>query len=220
MNFSTYRSIIWDWNGTLLNDRDICIASMNQMLAKRQMPLLSTEKYLDVFTFPVQNYYTAIGFDFTKESWDIAAHEFIYLYLEQIDRCRLTKGAIETLNRFKDLGLSQAIVSAMQHDALVKSVNDLGITDFFDSIGGINDHYAAGKIENAVSYLKKSDINPHEALLIGDTLHDAEVAHEIGCNCVLIAAGHQSAERLKVNGNEVFNSLEELLTGKFGIIQP
>lgn len=160
MNFNHIKSIIWDWNGTLLDDRDICIMSMNEMLEKRQMPLLSTEKYLDVFTFPVQDYYEAIGFDFSRESWDIAAHEFIYLYLEKIDRCRLTRGAVEALSAFRNLGLSQAIVSAMQHDALVKSVNDLGISDYFDSIGGINDHYAAGKIENAVSYLQKSNINP------------------------------------------------------------
>ena len=211
MDLTAYKSIIWDWNGTLLDDRDICISSMNFMLQKRQMPSLSIEKYLDVFTFPVQDYYEAVGFDFSKVSWDIAAHEFIYLYLEKINICRLTNGAVETLTAFKNKGLSQAIVSAMQHDALVKSVDNLGISDFFDSVGGISDHYAAGKIENAISYLKKSAVNPEQALLIGDTLHDAEVAHEIGCQCVLIVAGHQSHKRLKASGLSVFDSLTELL---------
>lgn len=211
MYFAQIKSIIWDWNGTLLNDRDICIASMNLMLEKRQIPQLSTEKYLDVFTFPVQDYYKAIGFDFNKESWDIAAHEFIYLYLDKINDCKLSPGAVDTLTKFKEMKLSQAIVSAMQHDALVKSVEHLGIAGFFDSIGGISDHYAAGKIENALSFLNKSEIDPKHALLIGDTLHDSEVAKEIGCNCVLIAAGHQSAERLKYTGLPVYASLDDFL---------
>lgn len=211
MNFNLIKSIIWDWNGTLLDDRDICIASMNLMLEKRQMPQLSTEKYLDVFTFPVQDYYKAIGFDFSKESWDITAHEFIYLYLDRLNESKLSSGAVEALTKFKNLGLNQAIVSAMQHDALVKSVNDLGIAGFFDSIGGISDHYAAGKIENALSYLNKSDIDPKQALLIGDTLHDSEVAREVGCYCVMIAAGHQSAERLKSTGLPVYASLDDFL---------
>jgi phosphoglycolate phosphatase len=211
INLNHYKSIIWDWNGTLLDDLDLSIECINIMLEKRRLPILSTEKYLDVFTFPVQDYYEAIGFDFRKESWDIAAHEFIYLYLDRINRCRLTKGAKETLTAFKSMGLSQAIVSAMQHDALVKSVNNLGISGFFDSIGGISDHYAAGKIENALSYLSKTNIDPKQALLIGDTLHDAEVAREIGCNCVLIAAGHQSAERLHASRLKVYATLYDFL---------
>ena len=36
--------VIWDWNGTLLNDVDICIESMNTMLKSRNMPLLTSDR--------------------------------------------------------------------------------------------------------------------------------------------------------------------------------
>ena len=58
-----YESIIWDWNGTLLNDVRIAIDSINYLLLDRKLVPLTLERYLEVFTFPVQNYYEQIGFD-------------------------------------------------------------------------------------------------------------------------------------------------------------
>ncbi len=204
-------TIIWDWNGTLLDDVYICIRSMNRMLQTRHLPELSLETYREVFTFPVTDYYTAIGFDFTKEPWDEAAMEFITLYLESLPSCGLAKKAVETLDFFRTKGYRQAIISAMQHEALLKSVDSLGITGYLDYIGGIGDHYGAGKTENARQYFSQNNLFPGKVKLIGDTLHDAEVASELGCQCILVASGHQSAERLNATGITVLNSLADII---------
>ena len=57
-----YESIIWDWNGTLLNDVGTAIDSINYLLKDRKLSPLTLDRYLEVFTFPVQNYYEQIGF--------------------------------------------------------------------------------------------------------------------------------------------------------------
>jgi phosphoglycolate phosphatase len=46
--------------------------------------------------------------------------------------------------------------------------------------------------------------------MIGDTLHDAEVAAKLNCKCILVAAGHQSYERLMATGLTVIKSLNEI----------
>ncbi|MCK4288095.1 MAG: HAD hydrolase-like protein, partial [Bacteroidales bacterium] len=61
------KTIIWDWNGTLLNDIDICINSINILLEHRNIENLTKEIYKEIFTFPVKDYYSKAGFDFTKE---------------------------------------------------------------------------------------------------------------------------------------------------------
>ena len=203
-------TIIWDWNGTLLDDLDLCIGSMNRMLQARHLPQLDVDGYRKVFTFPVMEYYTAIGFDFTKEPWDEAALEFIELYLQSLHTCSLATGAAKVLEFFHSNGYRQAIISAMQHDALLKSVDALGITGYLDYIGGIGDHYAGGKIENALQFFKQFNLIPGEVTLIGDTLHDAEVAGELGCSCILVANGHQSASRLNASGLKVVSTLNDI----------
>lgn len=204
-------TIIWDWNGTLLNDTEICRISINIMLKKRDLVELSLTDYRTVFTFPVMEYYKKVGFDFEKEEWDTVAMEFINLYLNALPECELTDFATETLEAFKQRGYRQAIISAMQHEALLKSVTDLGIFHYFDYIGGIGDHYAHSKLDNAKNYFAQAGLDPEKVTLIGDTIHDSEVAAELQCNCILVATGHQSFNRLKNTGLDVVNNLSEII---------
>jgi phosphoglycolate phosphatase len=203
-------TIIWDWNGTLLDDAEICRVAINKMLKIRHLPELTLEKYRDVFTFPVIEYYKKVGFDFTKEEWETVAMEFIKLYLDALPTCGLTPFALNALLNFKVKGYRQAIISAMQHDELLKSVEKLGIQSFFEFVGGIGDHYAHSKIENARNYLTQAGLNPEKITWIGDTIHDSEVAAEINCKCILVATGHQSYNRLINSGLPVAKDLSEI----------
>jgi phosphoglycolate phosphatase len=209
---STKKTIIWDWNGTLIDDTWVCIDTINEMLEARQLPFLSYDRYLDIFTFPVKDYYEILVFDFGRELWDKTANEFMTSYFKNLHSCKLTKGAQEVLEFFRSQGFSQVIISAMKHDVLVESVNSLGIIDYFEFIGGIGNHYGGGKIENAIEFFSSGDINPSDCIFIGDTLHDAEVADTMKCNCILVAAGHQSRKRLEKSGNTVINDLTEIKT--------
>ncbi len=206
-------TIIWDWNGTLLDDAEMCLEAINIMLKKRNLPELSMERYRDVFTFPVIEYYREVGFDFTLEAWDPVATEFMDLYLSALPKCRLTPFAAETLESFRQKGYRQAIISAMQHDELIKSVTKLGIFEYFEYIGGIGDHYGGGKIENALNYFNKAGLNPATITLIGDTIHDSEVAAELQCRCILVATGHQSVKRLLKTNLKVIPTLADIESG-------
>jgi phosphoglycolate phosphatase len=203
-------TIIWDWNGTLLDDAEICREAINKMLKVRNLPELSLSTYRDVFTFPVIEYYKEVGFNFDNEEWEPVAMEFISLYLGALPQCGLTPFAAKTLEIFKLKGYRQAIISAMQHDALLKSVSALGIFEYFDYIGGIGDHYGGGKIDNARNYFIQAGLSPEKITLIGDTLHDSQVAAELNCKCILVATGHQSFHRLQETGLPVITNLSEI----------
>ena len=74
----------------------------------------------------------------------------------------------------------------------------------------MSDDLGGGKAGLAAGYMRRKGIDPEEALFVGDTVHDFEVAQSIGCRCVLIAGGHQSVERLAATGTAVLDSLAEL----------
>src|SRR5665647_855016 len=99
-----FDSIIWDWNGTLLDDVDIVIESINKLLQDRNMVLLNIKRYLDVFTFPVQDYYERIGFDLNNEPFEIPAFQFITNYNKAVESCRLHKEAFPLLNHLHGQG--------------------------------------------------------------------------------------------------------------------
>ena len=56
------KHIIWDWNGTLLDDLDVSMAALNEVLKSEQLPLvLDKEEYRQYFQFPVIKYYEKVG---------------------------------------------------------------------------------------------------------------------------------------------------------------
>jgi phosphoglycolate phosphatase len=206
------KSIIWDWNGTLLDDIDLCISTINVLLQKRELPILTRDLYREVFSFPVKEYYKTIGFDFNKEDFAIPAREYIDLYNSQVEICSLYHPATDILTHFKDLGFRQFVLSAMEQSMLLKTLKHNKILHFFEAVAGLDNHYAVSKVERGILFIQQHHIEKNDATLIGDTTHDFEVAGNLGIDCILIANGHQSEERLKKTGAVVLQKLEILKT--------
>jgi len=205
------QSIIWDWNGTLLNDLELCISTINSVLEKRDLKKIDSKVYKEVFSFPVKDYYEAIGFDFNREDFAVPAREFIDLYNEGVAGCGLHPEAVDILGYFHSIGKRQFVLSAMKQDMLEITLKHQNIFDFFEGIYGLDDHYAVSKIERGKQMISELRIQKENAVIIGDTIHDFEVAQELGIACILISNGHQSEERLKTTGITVVSELKELL---------
>ena len=206
----TINTIIWDWNGTLLNDIEICVDSINILLKQRNHKTLSLEKYREIFTFPVKDYYIRAGFNFEKEPFDKVAIEFIDIYREKILNASLFSEVEQTLNFFKIKGFKQIIISAMEKDFLIQSVEQNKIETYFETIAGINNHHAVSKLELTQNIVINQKINPNKCILIGDTLHDFEVAENISCKCILVASGHQSLKKLSKANCRIVSNLSQV----------
>ena len=206
-----YSHIIWDWNGTLLNDVVWCIEIMNSMLIKRGItPLLDVHAYHEVFCFPIIEYYKNVGFDFGKESFENLAMEFIDAYhSNQSGNSKLYTNAEFILKWFYKNEMTQIILSASKADNLLRQLGEFNINHYFDALLGLSDVYAKSKVEIGLDYMVKNKIK--NALMIGDTIHDYEVSLALGVDCLLISAGHQSKETLLSCGVPVLDDLADIL---------
>lgn len=205
------KGIIWDWNGTLLNDMQLCVKTMNEMLGKRSLPLMNLTSYKNVFSFPVKDYYQKIGFDFEMEPFEIPALEFIEKYNKQVSNCLLHQDAFKVLDYFWSAGIRQFMLSAMQQNVLDDCLKHYQIDHFFEHVSGLDNHFAASKTTNGHRLIAELNLEVSELIIIGDTIHDFEVATELGCQCVLIANGHQSKAVLESTGILVIDELNQLL---------
>ena len=133
------------------------------------------------------------------------------LYFKRLSQAGIFGDAAEILSRLRKQGIAQILISAMEHESLLASVKEKGLFEYFDHISGINDHFADGKIENAKKIVSVLKLDPSKTLIIGDTIHDFEVATQLGVDCLLIANGHQSAERLKLLNCQVVNNLKKVI---------
>jgi phosphoglycolate phosphatase len=208
VNIDKYSHIIWDWNGTLLDDVEWCVNVINTMLSKRNLKIFNTvSDYHGVFSFPVIEYYKKIGFDFEKEPFEDLAVEYIEMYYS--GRFKLHNNAENILHKIHEKGIKQIILSASEMNNLLSQISPFNISEYFGEIFGISDIYAGSKTEIGLDFIKNNDVK--SALLIGDTMHDYETAKALGADCILIANGHQSKEKLLKLGVPVLNNIMELL---------
>jgi len=203
------KHIVWDWNGTLLNDNWLSIKAINILLNKYDLPIVDKDSYLELFTFPVIDYYKKLGFDFNITPFNIIGTEFIEEYTARMYEAKMQDGAKDVLQFFKISGVSQSLLSAAKQQMLDSLMKFHNIEKYFVKVTGLSDHYANSKLIAGKAWIDKLNLNPQEILLIGDTLHDVEVANEIGTECILIAQGHAPYDRLSSSGRKVFYNIME-----------
>jgi len=150
------------------------------------------------------------GLDFAKESFEIVGKEWMDGYELHKHECGLSAFATDVLEKIRSRGIDQSILSAYSQHTLVEVVDRCGLSEYFSHLVGLDNIYAASKLELGKQLITNLGLQNGEALLIGDTVHDFDVSQGIGADCVLLASGHQSKEKLQSCGVPVFNSMEAI----------
>lgn len=208
-----YKHIVWDWNGTLLDDAWLCVEVLNQMLSQRGQTAITLEFYRQHFKFPVIDFYNLLDFDANSESFASISREFIDLYQSRwLAECRLHQNTQQTLNSIQELGIQQSVLSAAEQTTLLEGLAHYKIEAYFHSIVGTNNIEATGKKEKGLELKLQLACEPDQILLIGDTLHDHEVAEAIGCDCALIMHGHNNAAQLQTANTRLVHDMHAVFT--------
>lgn len=207
-----YNTIFWDWNGTIIDDIDISIESINSLLRSRKMKHFEkTEDYHSVFCFPIIEYYKKVGFDYNIEPYETLADEYMSIYNDKAKKALVFDDIYNALKVFHGKGIRQIILSASEKSGLSQWLKDVNIFNYFDDIIGLNNIYAKGKVDIALDWLEKNPVDLSKAVMIGDTTHDAKVAKAMGCDCILIARGHNSIDDLSAENCTVFYNAMRLI---------
>lgn len=204
------RQILWDWNGTLLDDLQYGMDVRNRVFPAFHLPAVdNVESYHAQFTFPIRTYYERAGV--TDDIFDEVAHAWMAEYVRGFASVPLHGDARDVLEGFRRAGLRQAVLSASKRDMLEAQIASFGIRPYFAAVLGLADIYATSKQQIGCAYLQTCGFSAAETLLIGDTLHDADVARAMGVGCILVAKGHQSRETLLTAGFSVADSLTDAM---------
>ena len=203
--------VIWDFNGTILDDRNLCHELLNELLKSEGSDLITYQKYLEVFGFPIKDYYMKAGIKFKNRSFKEMSEWFIENYQPLSLNLSLYEGVIETLKRLKEMNIKNICLSASKKDNLKEQLEHYKIIEYFDAVLGTNNIAALGKKEVGRIYLNENKIKGEECLLIGDTLADYFLAKELKIMPVIFTNGHQSKKRLSSLDAVSINNIEDLI---------
>tara|TARA_B100001057_G_scaffold380000_1_gene385619 strand:- start:493 stop:1131 length:639 start_codon:yes stop_codon:yes gene_type:complete len=206
-----YEHIVWDWNGTLVNDAELCVSIVNQILNDYGILPVNGAFYLDNFSFPVCEYYKSLGLPSCGPEYQKISQRFIEEYRKKHHNCKLQQSSIKMLGYIQGCGISQSVLSAGNIADVLDFVNYHKLSDFFSIISGVYHTHATGKSDIALKHLNQIQVSTSKILLIGDTLHDFDIATDLKVDCILYSKGHNSENRLLEVSNLVINDLGELV---------
>ena len=201
-------TILWDFNGTVMDDMGASAGAVNAMLQKRNLPLISEEWYTKHLIMPLEAFYESVGFDMQKERIEEVSAEFQ-------QECKKFPRPVfpevrEALAQFQNAGYRQLLFSSLYHDLLIAQAQERGVADYFEGIVGRQDRSLGGKEAAVQAYLEQHRIEPKQVLIVGDLTTDADMARYVGSPCALICKGHQHREILEKTDAYVLDSAAEI----------
>ena len=205
-----YKNILWDWNGTLMDDVSVALDAVNIMLTRRGLKQINMEQYYDYIDTPIIRFYEKC-FDMTVDSETTLLPEFQREYASLSHMLPVDTSTYDTVCRLHTLGIRQFIVSSSHERILRDWIKKYGIDGFIDGVTGAADLTAGSKVYRAQCLMKEHELDKESTVFIGDTLHDFETATALGIDCILVTYGHQSPTENKKTGCVTADGLNEIL---------
>jgi phosphoglycolate phosphatase-like HAD superfamily hydrolase len=208
--------VIWDWNGTLLDDVGAVLEATT--VAFRQAGIrveVTGESYRRSFTRPIRLFYEQLlGRPIGHDEWVRLDHAFHLEYARLDDRCSLAAGAREVLDEIRELGWTQSVCSMLPEEYLLPAVERQGIAGHFVRIDGLREAERGGvKLKNLIAHLGHLGVAPSGTVMVGDTVDDALAAHGAGITCILLdnGAGLHDSGTIRGAGVPVATGVPEAL---------
>lgn len=211
-----YDCVIWDWNGTLIDDMGVSLGSVNRILADRGMPPITEADYYDYIDTPITRFYERL-FDLEKTDVTQLLREFNVNYDALLDGGEVRESTRRALKAAADAGVRQIVLSAFEQNKLRRMLREYGVDGCFAAVLGADNIHCGDKTDRAREYFAAEGLSPERAVVIGDTLHDAAVAKAVGCDCVLVRGGHQGDRELEASGVPLADSAADAVKLALGI---
>ncbi|MEZ4294872.1 MAG: HAD hydrolase-like protein [Polyangiaceae bacterium] len=204
--------VVFDWNGTLIDDCELAVETVNTLRVERGMPRITRAHYRRAFRFPISAFYRDMGFAVDAGAFSALMVQYLAHFNARVDRCPLHRGAIDSLERLRASGIGVHILSASHHGTLLRSLEARGLSAAFDRVSGLRDSLASDKV--ALGQRLSSDLGaaPDRVLYVGDTDHDHEVAVALGWRFLFVDHGHQAAVAGAPHCARTLTSLDQILS--------
>jgi len=209
--------VIWDWNGTLLDDLSAIIEAVNEALCSQGAQAIEPEQYRDHYTRPVKRFYERLlSRSLSDRDWAHLDESFHDAYRSRMAAAPLAADAMQALAHVQALGATQSLLSMLRHQELMRALEGRGVREFMLHVEGLTGTAGDGKARHLLRHVEllcgaRGDLTPADCLVIGDSLDDARAAAEVGLRCVLYDSGTHHRHELERVGVPVADGLLQAL---------
>lgn len=202
--------LVWDWNGTLLNDQPVVLEAVNRSIGEFGFGPINADDYRNHYTRPVRHFYDSLfGRVVTDAEWEVLNSMFHDVYFNLADDVDLTSGAREALDLLASSGWTQSLLSMSPQDWLEGIVARLGLFNHFEQVEGLSGATGGLKATYMEVHLRRLGLNGTSVVVVGDTPDDVAAARHVGASPILFDGGSHHIEVLEAEGVPIAETISE-----------
>lgn len=202
--------LVWDWNGTLLDDLGIVVEAVNRSTAAFGLNAITANDYRDHYTRPVRDFYDSLfGRTIEDDEWLLLNTGFHDAYFELAQDVDLAPGAHEAMDMLAEAGWTQSLLSMSPQDWLEGIVDRLELTDRFELVDGLSGPTGGLKAGHLEAHLEVLGIAGESVAVVGDTPDDVAAARHVGATPILFHGGSHHKAVLESEGVPIAETVVE-----------
>ena len=200
--------VLFDWDGVLLDSLGAAFNVYNRVFSKIGTKLLTKDEYLELQSPNWYDFYVKVGLP--TSLWKEVDSEWLRLYEEEVPD--LHPDALRCLASLKEGGLKLALVSNGSRDRLEHELSRFDVGRFFGVVifGEKREELKPSPVmlQRALGAL---DLEPADAVYVGDSPADVQAAKNARVPSVAIARGPIQVKRLgDEKPDRMFAGLDEM----------
>lgn len=199
MNRKNKDIVVFDLDGTLLDTTEGIVESVIYTIEQVKLPMLSETQLLSFIGPPVQvSFVNHYGLS-SEEAQRVSAFFRTYYKEKALLKAKPYEGIFELLKQLKDAGKRLAVATYKREDYALMILKHFGFDRYFDVMRGADDKNQLKKVDIVNLCISEMNGLKDNAVLVGDTLHDAIGAQEAGVDFLGVTYGFGFTSREDVD---------------------
>ncbi|AZZ91536.1 HAD family hydrolase [Hahella sp. KA22] len=207
-----YKLLIFDWDGTLADSTSHIVECLEAASNKMQAPFPGREAAKNIIGLGLSEAIIELfGIEdelFVDSFKEAYSAQFL---LAEITRSGLYPGVIDMLVGLREAGYLTAIATGKSRRGMDRALKAMEMCAYFDAVRCADETRSKPDPLMLQELLEKFSLQPHEAVMVGDTEYDMEMAMRLGMDRVAMSHGaHQVSRLQKYQPVAVANNVAEL----------
>lgn len=218
-NLQQARLVIFDWDGTLFDSTGVIAYSFQKACVALGLPAPSIHeaKHVIGLGFNESIKHLVGTLDGKQLAEFMAAYRRNYFAGEPL--VTLYDGILDVLNGLQSQGRLMAVATGKSRAGLNRVLLDGGIKSYFDATRTADETASKPHPQMLFELLEELDVAPHEAVMVGDTTYDIDMANAAGMPSVAVKYGAHDSTLLLTSHPTVLVSDVATLAEVLGVVQ-
>ena len=192
------KAVILDFDGTMGDTQSLIVRTMQQTISALGLPRRDAGQCAAMIGLPLRRTFTDL-IPMSEAMGDRCVEVYTELFFRNNKEMTVPvfPGVVETIKLLHSRGLLLTIASSRQRQSLMMFLGDMGLESYIPYIVSASDiEHAKPAPDMVLRTLADNGLEPGEAIVVGDTRFDIEMAHNAGVRAIGVTYGNGSRAEL------------------------